>query len=158
MTLLLGLAVLSRDVYPAPGLPALRLTVACALFAALACVWLLRGLRRPLENPLIHAFGSVVTGAIAGVFLVRLTTDVVVVLTAHRPHTQSTAYVITAGWKNCRFGVAFEDPVLRARMTVCGTRWRLAATPQAGVLQVAELAGPYGVVLRQITTDAVGGR
>ncbi|WP_211634844.1 hypothetical protein, partial [Paraburkholderia nemoris] len=72
--------------------------------------------------------------------------------TANQLHTQWVSYAVTPGWKNCHFGVVFEDPVLRARIRVCGPRWRLPGTPSAGELRIAEVSGPYGVVLQQITT------
>jgi len=152
MALLFELALLTRDVYAAPGLPALWLTVAGAVAMAPVCLGLLRGLRRPLENPLSHMLGSLATGAIAGAMLVHLATNMVVRMTANEPHAEWTGYVVTTGWKNCRFGVAFDDPVLRGRIQVCGPRWGLPATPGGGVLHVVEVAGPYGVVLRQVTT------
>ncbi|WP_322005696.1 hypothetical protein [Paraburkholderia tropica] len=145
--------VLSRDTYVAPTVPALWCYLAGALLLALVCERLLRDTRKPLENPLKHALGSCMAGAAVGVILVMLILDLLVFFSAHQPHAGSVNYEVTSGWKNCRFGVAFEDPVLQHRITVCGTRWRLPDVPRAGVLHITERSGPYGVVLQQVTID-----
>ncbi len=145
--------MLSRDTYVAPAVPALWFYLAGALLAALVCERLLRDTRKPLENPLKHALGSCMAGAAVGVILVMLILDLLVFFSAHQPHAGSVRYEVTSGWKNCPFGVAFEDPVLQQRIKICGTRWRLPEAPRAGVLHVTEQSGPYGVVLQQVRID-----
>ncbi|MGV2292489.1 hypothetical protein AAHK20_27530 [Trinickia sp. YCB016] len=151
LVLLIWLAILSRDAYPAPTVPVLWLSIAGALFAAIASARLLRGLRKPLANPLKHTLSSLAAGVIAGGLLVSLALDTLVWLTATQRHIEWVRYAVTPGWKNCLYGVAFDDPVLHARIRVCGLRWKLPATP-VGVLRIAEASGPYGVVLQQVTT------
>ena len=151
LALLLLLAILSRDAYPAPNVPAFWLTITGGLLTAFASVWLMPDLRKPLENPLKHILGSLTLGAILGGCMVSVALDAFVHYTARQLHTGWVSYAVTPGWKNCLFGVAFEDPVLLARIRVCGPRWKLPVTPNAGVLYIAEASDPYGVVLQQVT-------
>jgi hypothetical protein len=152
VALLVLLAILSRDAYPSPSVPVIWLTVLGALLTGLVAAWLLRDLRKPLDNPLRHGLSSLAVGAVVGGLIANLSLDTLVRYTASQPHTEWISYEVTPGWKNCVFGVTFEDPVLLSRIRVCGPRWKLPATPNVGVLQIAELSGPYGVVLQQVTT------
>lgn len=152
--LLVLLAILSRDAYPGPNVPASSLILAGALPAACASTWLLRDLRKPLENPLKHTLGALILGAVLGGSTVSLVLDTLVRYTVRQRHTGWVTYAIAPGWKHCRFGVTFEDPVLLANIRVCGLRWEVPATPDRGVLFIVETSGPYGVVLQQVTTGS----
>lgn len=156
--LLVLLAIVSRDAYPGPNVPASPLILGGALVAACASTRLLRNLRKPLENPLKHTLGTLILGAVLGGCTVSLVLDTFVRFTVRQLHTGWVTYAITPGWKHCRFGVTFEDPVLLAHIRVCGPRWELPATPDTGALLVVETSGPYGVVLPQVTTGTQSGR
>ena len=144
---------MSRDAYLVSTIPALWLTVAGALIVGFICVWFLRDQARPLENPLKRALGSFFGGAYVGGLLVSLTLNALVHFTAGELHTGWVSYKETSGWKNCLFGIAFEDPILGKHIVVCGPRWKFPDSP-AGMLQVTEASGQYGVVLQQVTADS----
>lgn len=154
LALVFWLAILVRDAYPGPNIPVLWVNVAGALPAAIANAWWMRDSRKPLANPLIHTLGSLLPGAIAGVLVVNLTLDTLVRFTASQFHTGWASYEVTPASKHCHFGVVFEDPVLRVPIRVCGPRWNLPDKPNAGVLRITEVSGPYGVVLQQVTTGS----
>ncbi|PCE27952.1 hypothetical protein BWP39_05450 [Paraburkholderia acidicola] len=154
VALIFWLAILVRDAYPGPNVPVLWINIAGALPAAMATAWWARDWRKPLANPLIHALRSLLPGAMVGFLVVNLTLDTLVRFTASQRHTGWASYEVTQGWKNCHFGVVFEDPVLRVPLRVCGSRWNLPDTPNAGVLRITEVGGPYGVVLQQVTTGS----
>ncbi|MFM0287999.1 hypothetical protein [Paraburkholderia megapolitana] len=154
LALVFWLGILVRDVYAGPNVPVLWINIAGALPAAIVSAWWLRDLRKPLATPLIHTLGSLLRGALASFLVVSLTLDTLVRFTASQHHTGWANYEVTSGWKNCRFGVVFDDPVLHAPIRVCGSRWNLPNTPNAGVLRITETSGPYGVMLLQITTGS----
>jgi hypothetical protein len=152
LLVLLVLALLTRDAFAAPGRLMRVLQIAGGLAGAIAAVPLLR--ERPWrrgDGPLTRLLGSAAIGAVWGLFLACLSLDLLARQTATQVRTELVPYVVTGGWKNCGYGVAFDDAALRARLTVCGPRWHLPKQPGTGTLRVTETAGPWGAVLNQVS-------
>lgn len=148
-----GLACLSRDAYPTPVL-ARWLPIASGVVAGVISIWLLRGLRPPLGNPLKHIAASFMTGAFAAGTVVTVTLDTLVRFTSDQPHAETATYSHTPGSRSCSYGIVFMDSVLHGGIHFCGPRWDVPANSNSGVLYITETSGPFGVVLQQVTVDS----
>jgi len=146
------LACLSRDAYPTPVLGR-WVPIASGAVAGVISIWLLRGLRPPLENPLKHIAASFVTGAMAAGMLVTVALDTLVRFTSYQPHTETATYSHTSGSRSCSYRIVFADSVLHGAVDFCGPRWDVPANSNSGVLHITETSGPLGVVLQQATVE-----
>jgi hypothetical protein len=147
------LACLSRDAYPTPALGR-WLPIAGGVVAGAISIWLSRGLRPPLENPLKHVAASFVTGAVIAGTLISVTLDTLVRFTSTQPHTETATYSHTSGSRSCSYGIVFVDSVLHGDIHFCGPRWDVPANSNSGVLHIIETSGQFGVVLQQVTVES----
>lgn len=151
--LLFWLACLSRDAYPTPVLGR-WLPIASGVVAGVISIWLSRGLRPPLKNPLKHIATSFVTGAMVAGMLVTVALDTLVRFTSDQPHTETATYSRTSGSRSCSYGIVFMDSALHGDIHFCGPRWDVPANSNSGVLHITETSGPFGVVLQQVTVES----
>jgi len=147
------LACLSRDAYPTSVLGR-WLPMTSGVVAGVISIWLLRGLRPPLENPLKHIAASFATGAMAAGMLVTVALDTLVRFTSDQPHTETATYSHRLGSRRCSYRIVFTDSVLHGGVNFCGPRWDVPANSNSGVLHITETSGPFGVVLQQVTVES----
>lgn len=148
-------SVLSQDSFAGPGVPVIQCATIGAIAAALGSLWMFRSMRKPLENPLVHALGNLAAGAGIGFWLIWSALQALPRLTATATQTYRVEYTRTDGWKNCRFGVAFDAPFLREHVKICGGRWGLSPDAPRGMLNVVAQTGPYGMYLQSITDTSI---
>lgn len=154
LLVLLILALLTRNAYAAPGRLMHLLQIIGGFTGGIAAVPLLRDVAwRRGDGPVTRLLGSVAIGAVWGLLLASLSLDLLARQTATQVRTTLVSYAVTSGWKNCGYGVVFDDEGLRARLTVCGTHWHLPRQPGTGTLRVTETVGPWGVVLNQVSVE-----
>ncbi|QBR01234.1 hypothetical protein [Paraburkholderia pallida] len=150
--ILLVLELLTRNVYAAPGRFMRVVQITGGLAGAIAGVPLLRSVPwHRADGPLTRLLGSVAIGAVWGFIIACLALDLLARETATQVRTVQVPYAVTSGWKNCGYGIAFDDEALRGRITVCGPRWHLPRQPDTGMLHVTETVGPWGVILNQVS-------
>ncbi|CAE6741213.1 hypothetical protein R75461_02481 [Paraburkholderia nemoris] len=151
---LFALGWLVRGAYHTPGPLATALKVAGALVGGPAACWLLRKVPSRRDGPLARLLTNVALGAIAGYAIVSLSLDLLTRQTSTQVRTERVPYEVTGGWKNCPYGVAFDDDALQARLTLCGSGLGVPKQPAFGTLELTEKVGRYGIVLQDVTVAA----
>ncbi|EGD06099.1 hypothetical protein B1M_03112 [Burkholderia sp. TJI49] len=149
----LVLGWLTRGAYHAPGRLATTLKAVGALAGAVAAVGMQPVSLSRRDGALACQILNVALGAMAGYVIVSLSLDLLARQTATQARVELVSYDLTGGWKNCRYGVAFDDDALQARLTLCGPRVGVPQRPDTGTQRLTETVGPYGMVLNSTEVE-----